>query len=89
MEPGPAWQRDRVGSGDPNLAELGAIYLALLFHPAERPLTLCTDSLFALQQLRWLTDQLAGLEEQKQSLERLRRQREDLLVLLSKISFFG
>ena len=58
--PGPAWQRDRVGSGDPNLAELGAIYLALLFHPAERPLTLCTDSLFALQQLRWLTDQPRG-----------------------------
>ena len=58
--PGPAWQCDRVGSGDPNLAELGAIYLALLFHPAERPLTLCTDSLFALQQLRWLTDQPRG-----------------------------
>jgi len=45
------------GRGDPNLAELGAVYLALLFHPPDLPLTLCTDSLFTLQQLQWLTAQ--------------------------------
>jgi precorrin-6B methylase 1 len=43
--------------GDPNLAELGAVYLALLFHPPDQPLTLCTDSLFVLQQMQWLTAQ--------------------------------
>jgi ribonuclease HI len=48
------------GRGDPNLAELGAVFLALLFHPAHQPLTLCTDSMFTLQQLQWLTDQPDG-----------------------------
>ena len=48
--------------GDPNLAELGAVYLALLFHPPDQPLTLCTDSLFVLQQLQWLTTQQVRAE---------------------------
>ena len=48
------------GRGDPNLAELGAVLLALLFHPPQLPLTLCTDSMFTLQQLQWLTDQPDG-----------------------------
>ena len=48
--------------GDPNLAELGAVYLALLFHPPDQPLTLCTDSLFVLQQMQWLTAQQVRTE---------------------------
>ena len=48
-----------IGSPSSSLAlqMLGAVYLALLFHPPDLPLTLCTDSLFTLQQLQWLTAQ--------------------------------